>query len=183
MSYLTENPWPLAIVFFLAAGFFAWNAMRSGQKKIWRLAGVCAGLAVLPFVIDAIVETDNEQITESLEELAQGLIDNDVEKCLSFVAGAENASDAVRQAIEQGLQKIDVHDLRIKNVRIKSTGTEATCDFRANGTVDVRDVANNQHAATRWVLTWQKTGETWKVSQAKRLNPVTGDTIETMSAQ
>lgn len=180
MRYLTEDPWPLTVTLIVFTAFFAWNAARSGNKKVWQLAAVFIVLAIVPLVVDQLVETDREVITSSLHELADAVVDSDLTRALSFLEAGDMLSGSAREVVERGLDQIDVHEgLRIKGIVIKVDGTEATSDFRANGTVDVKNVASDQHAVSRWLLAWKKSGGDWKVTKITRLNPLTGDTMGT----
>lgn len=184
MTYLTEDPWPLAIMFAVAAGFFAWNGLRTGLKKYHRTAGICIGLMLIPIVIDALVHTDPEQISESIDDLAQAVIDDDAEHAISFVDDADKLSNQTRQTIQRGLDMVDVREnLRIKAMQIRVSGDTATSDFRANGTVDVRDVTSGRHVASRWLLNWRKSDEGWKITKVTRLDPVNGDPMGTFTAE
>lgn len=172
MTYLTENPWPITISLLVIAAFFAWNAMRTLQKKAWRVAQVCVGLALIPLAIDFLVETPREQVTSTLESLADAVRKNDAEKTLSFLG-----LEGVRQNVRAEMQRFEVQSLRLKTVRIKATETTATSDFRANGSVALTEAGGSRHVATRWVLEWTKEGDNWKIGRVRYVNPVTGEVI------
>ena len=118
MTYLTENPLPLAVTFFLLAAFFAWNAMRTGNKRTWQIAGAFAVLGVIPIVIDQLVETDREQVTTNLQDLAEAVVAGDVRRTLNFFEGGENVQ------IESQMKRVNVHEgLRIKQVKVDVDGS------------------------------------------------------------
>ena len=179
MTYLTENPWPLAIAFLLGAAFCAWNASRTQTGIAWKLCGVCLLLAVLPFVTDQLVETDREQVTEHLVELAEAVRSNNTSKVLGFVKGMDG--DA-HQTVEEGMKRVNIRSLRIKDVRIDASSGEGTSDFRANGSVDVTGIVSDKHVATRWVLDWSRLGDEWKVTKITRLDPLKGEPMGTFDA-
>jgi len=182
MTYLTENPWPLTIALLAIAAFLASNAMKTHQKKLWRVVHVCLALAAVPVLVDFLVETPREQVTGELESLADAVRQNDIQQTLSFV-GAMNADNAdVRNLIEQGMPRIDVQSLRLKTVRISAADSKATSDFRANGSVGLTRMGGSRHVATRWVLNWRKTGDDWKITAINRLDPISGDVINTFAA-
>jgi hypothetical protein len=71
-------------------------------------------------------------------------------------------------------------DLRITalEVTLEPGGKQARSHFRANGTVTWTKTLTHT-GPTRWNLTWQKAGETWKVIQVERLDPIKGEVIST----
>ncbi len=179
MTYFTENPWPLTIMFLIVAAFLAWNAMRSGAKRVWQAAGLMAVLAVIPQVTHRMIETDKEQVAGSIHELADAFIKGDGSRALSyFDTGGEISIELVQQALD----RVDVQTLRIKGVRIDVTGNKATSKFRANGTVNIRNGAS-QTGPTSWLVKWKKTESRWKIVSGDQLNPVNGDVMRSFNAR
>ncbi len=182
MTYFTENPWPLTIMFLIVAAFLAWNAMRSGAKRVWQAAGLMAVLAVIPQVTHRMIETDKEQVAGSIHALADAFVDGDATRALSyFDAGGDISTELVQEAMD----KVDVQTLRIKGVRIEVTGNEATSKFRANGTVSSKN-GGPQTGPTSWLVKWKKekkTGSRWKIVSGDQLNPVNGDVIRSFNAR
>ncbi len=177
MTYLTEDPWPLAFAFGVTSLALIWHSLRTGNKKVLRWAGASAICMLVPFVVDRLVSTDREQIRESLDGLSRAVIDGDAERAVRFVDKAEAPDNPTRKLIEQGLQQVDVtEDMHIKGVVIRVNGDSATCDFRANGTVALRGVTT-RHVATRWLLQWEHRPDGWKIIKVTRLDPVSGDEI------
>ncbi|MFK7820017.1 MAG: hypothetical protein AB8G99_14940 [Planctomycetaceae bacterium] len=178
MTYLTENPWPLTAMFGIFAMFFAWSAMRSGQKSMKGMAIIALLLAFVPPIVDRMIETDREVLTKHLSDLRDAVVAGDVSAALQFVDGGDNLPGSAREQIESGMAKVDVQDnLRIKGIKIDVKDKQATSDFRANGTVDVKNYADGRHVATRWRLTWDKRGSDWKVTLIERLDPVRGEVM------
>lgn len=176
MTYLTETPWPISIAMFSIAVFFGWNAMRTSQKQAWRVAQICAGLAVVPLITDFLIETDREQVTASLTSLRNAVRQNDVQATIGFIK-----DEGLRTTVERQMRRIDVQSLRLKAIQIKADGTSAVSDFRANGSASLKGMSGGRHVATRWVLDWRKTGNEWKITGITQINPVTGEPQATFS--
>lgn len=180
MTYFTENPWPLTIMFLIVAVFLAWNAMRSRAKRVWQAAGLMAVLAVIPQITHRMIETDKEQVTASIHALADAFVDGDATRALSFLEAGGGVSP---ELVQQALDRFDIQDgLRIKSIRIEVTGNKATSKFRANGTVSIKN-GGSRTGPTSWSVTWKKTGSRWKVIGGDQLNPVNGDVIQSFNAQ
>ncbi len=182
MNYLTENPWPLAVMIGLVAVFFAWNAIRSGQSKLRNIAVIVAVLAVIPFVTDQLIQTDREVITKHLTELRDAVVSGNANAALAFVDSKDQLPGSAAEQIQRGMDMVNVHDnLHLKGVQVEVSGAEATSDFRANGTVDVKNIASGRHVATRWRLTWSKRATEWKITLLERLDPLNGEVIGVFS--
>jgi hypothetical protein len=179
MTYLTENPWPLTAMFVLFAIFFAWSALRSRAKSMQGMAAIAILLACVPPIVDRLVQTDREDLTEHLSDLRDAVVSGDISAALKFVEGGDNLPGSARTQIESGMSRIDVQDdLRIKGVKIDVNNQQATSDFRANGTVDVKNFADGRYVATRWRLTWGKRNSDWKITLIERLDPVRGEVMD-----
>ena len=184
MTYLTENPWPLALTFAFVALFLAFFAMRSGESKFWKIAAAFVALAVIPFVTDQLIQTDREVVMDELLRLRDTVVSGNATATLELVDGKDALPGSAAETIRQGMSIVKVHEgLRIKSVQVETNGTEATSDFRANGTVDVKGVASNRHAATRWRLKWVKRAAGWKIKVVERLNPLTGEVMGVFSSE
>ena len=178
MTYLTENPWPLTAMFGVFAVFFAWSSMRSGQKSMKSMAIIAVLLAIVPQIVDRLVETDREVLTQRLSDLRDTVVAGNINAALQFVDGGENLPGSAREQIESGMNRVNVHeDLRIKGVKIDVQNRKATSDFRANGTVDVKNFADGRYVATRWRLTWEKRSSGWKITLIEEFDPVRGEVI------
>ena len=85
MHWLTENPTPLVcigivLIFCLVALFF-----YSPNKKLILPIGIAFLLAIIPIVIDALVETEREQLQRTVREMARQVRANDIEGLLDFI--------------------------------------------------------------------------------------------------
>lgn len=184
MTYLTENPWPLAILLAIVAMFFGWLALRSGQEKHRKIAIIIALLAVVPFITDQLITTDREAITRTLFELRDAVVSGNAQAALAFVDGGENIPGSTAEQVQRGMDLVNVHDdMRLKSIQVEASGGKATAEFRANGTIDVKNVATERYAPTRWRLTWVKRADDWKITVVERLDPLKGEVIDVFASQ
>lgn len=174
MSYITENPWPLII---LLAGI-AIAAFASGIAKGKSIALVCVLLAVgLYFVEQSLISP-----AEELEAEISVMLDNFKAKNVDAItAQIVNGKDDLIATAKKGVEIVDLGDsFKIKDVQVTiDSDSTATAMVRANGPVTVPGY--NGHTPTFWKTTWQKSGDRWKLSNAIRLDNVSGKEVDTLS--
>ena len=179
LAYLT----PLAIgLGLLAVGLAAW-AVVSGRAKLLAAAAVCALLGAAAFGADYWIVTEAEKLEARVHELADALIAGESERALSHFSPTAAAE---RAAVRAGLAFVVIDpDLRLSDWQIEVTAndTRGTTHFRANGTVGAPKLGFSQHVATRWQLVWRKEADVWKIVEARRLDPITGETIDFMDGR
>lgn len=180
MTYLTENPWPLALTFFACAIFFLWHALRTAQKQPKKFALACLILGLVPLIIDQLVETDREQVTTALNDLAAAVKNGDVEKTIGYLAGGDALGEATIARVKSEMGRITVSRLKIKDVRVTVGGDTANNEFRANGSLDYGQDMRGQPFATKWILKWNRVAGKWKVAGITRVDPVSGEALETL---
>lgn len=177
--WFTEDPWPPVMVLVVLAVVFglAWNATRRGRYILLALGLVVLAFGVL--VVEELVVTQAEEVEARVLALADDVVRGDVEKVLGYFS---DEAQSVKSAIGSRLEDVQVEeDLRITDLQVTmdSAGTQAESHFRANGRVSYRSWTSN--TSTRWNLTWQKEGTSWKILKVERLDPIEGEVINTWS--
>ena len=179
MSWITENPWPLILIL----GGVAAVMLILGDSKGRSIALGCAAAAVGLYFLEAAIETPGERVEQSLQTMLQGFIDEDLESINSQIA---DEAPGLKETARQGLGLVEVHDdFHMKDivVTVSDDGKSAEAELRANGSLTVRQANTPYHAATRWKTKWKLAGDSWKLSEVHRLNPVTGDDMGAFDSQ
>ena len=179
MSWITENPWPLMLIL---AGV-ATVMLILGESRGRRAALACAVAAVGLYILESGIETPGEQVEISLQTMLQGFIDEDLEAITSQIA---EESPGLKETAKQGLELVQVHNgFHMKDVvvSVSDDGQSAEAELRANGSMTLRQANTPYHAATRWRTKWKLVGDSWKLTEVHRLNPVNGDAIGVLDNQ
>lgn len=179
MSWITENPWPLIMI--LSGVAVVLLILEGGRTR--SLAVAFVGMAVGLYFLEAWIVTPAEQVEGRLESLLDQF---KKENQLAIGEHIDDGSLKLRETAEQGLKLVildkgfHLQDLRIT---VSDDGESADAELRANGTMTVRQANTPYHASTRWRTRWLHRGDTWKLSEVARLNPVTGGEIGILEAQ
>jgi len=179
MTWITENPWPL----MLLLGGVAAVMLILGQSRGRSIALACVALAVGLYFLESAIETPGEQVEQSLQDLLQGFISEDLAGINRHIA--DEAAE-LKETAKQGLELVQVHDgfhLKDVVVSVGEDGQSAEAELRANGSLTVRQANTPYHAATRWRTKWKREGDIWKLTEVRRLNPLTGDEIGAFERQ
>ncbi len=177
--WFIEDPWPpvlflgvLAVVFGLA-----WNATRRKRYLLFALGSVLLGFMTL--VVEEMIITEAEQVEARVYALAEAVMQEDVDRVLSFLA-----ADNLQAEIGSQLPNVEIEDdLRITALEVThEPGTDtALSHFRANGRITWRNTYT-YNSPTRWNLTWQRIDGVWRITQIERLHPIEGNVIGTWDA-
>lgn len=174
MNWFTENPWPPALICFVAAGLaVAWAQSRGEareRKRGWlgAIVAVLAALAIFP--VERSIVTDRERIEGEVRQLVADFTARDEEATLNHFSAA---AKEWRQQAQLALKLVQVQGIDVKDLSVKlfGQGTGATTVFRANGRVTFSGF-DAGHQPSRWKLTWQKEQGDWKIVDVVRLHPL-----------
>lgn len=177
MSYLTDNPWPLILVFAATALIAVLSGHSTG--KIVALCSVI--LAVAVYFIEQRLISPAEEVEATISQMLDDFKDRDINNIQSAISAER--TDLVRLA-EQGLELVKLQDsFKLKSVTVEfQDDTTATAMIRANGGISVtKGSGGSGHYPTYWRTTW-KNQSGWKLTEVTRLNPANGNEIGTLSA-
>ena len=179
MSWITENPWPLIMILSGVAAVL----LILAESRTRMLAVAFSGMAVGLYFLEAWIVTPSELVEGRLESL----LDNFKSENLSAIGEhIDDGSPKLRETAEQGLKLVildkgfHMQDLKIA---VSDDGQSADAELRANGTMTVRQASTPYHASTRWKTRWVNHGNTWKLAEVQRLNPITGEELGILEAQ
>lgn len=179
MSWITENPWPLMLILAGAATV----VLILGNSKGRLIAIGCVAAAAALYILESAISTAGEEVEQSLQTMLQGFQDEDLTSIQSQIA---DESPELKEKARQGLDLVQVHDnFHLKDivVSVSDDGQLAEAELRGNGSLTVRQANTPYHAATRWRTKWKLAGDSWKLTEVRRLNPLNGDEIGVLDNQ
>jgi hypothetical protein len=126
--YVLENPWPLAIVAFLAAALLVWTGLRDG---LWKRVQVAAGIGALglgALAIGHLVTTTGERAKSVARALVAAMVAGDrvgavsvfADDAVLSVGSPQNPGleyDFIVEAIDEWAQRYTVESNSITTLR------------------------------------------------------------------
>lgn len=163
---------------FGAAGLVTFLSGLSSSNRMRVVLGVLLmAVAGRAFAVDHLVITDREQI----EARVQALCDDFRHKRAGTVDYFSPTSPLLKAAVIAAMALVTVEDqprLTDFDIEITNNGTRATSHFRANATVSVKEFGNVGHQPSRFVLTWSREQNEWRIIKVRRLHPYRDDEME-----
>jgi hypothetical protein len=179
MSWITENPWPLIMILSGIAAVL----LILAESRTRMLALAFVGMAVGLYFLEAWIVTPSEHVEGRLESL---LAQFKTENLSAIGEHIDDGSPKLRETAEQGLKLVMLDKgfhLQDLNITMSDDGQSADAELRANGTMTVRQANTPYHASTRWKTRWINRGDTWKLAEVQRMNPITGEELGILDAQ
>jgi hypothetical protein len=179
MSWLTENPWPLLLIF---AGTSV-VAMISGAPKGRSVSVMCVLAAVGLYFIESAVVTPGEEVEAQLQMMLEAFRGRDQNTIDRLVA---DEAAKLRATAAEGLEMVTLSkDFHIKDleVTVRADGQTADTHLRANGTLKLKNSGMDTRVFTRWQTVWKYIGTEWKLVEVRRLDPVNGQEIGILDAR
>jgi len=179
--WFIDNPWPPLILF--VCGAVVMFAVWTSTKRNYILVGSFLLLALGggTFLLDQLVETEEERVEALVYEMADNFRQLDVEGTLAFFSPQ---AEQYRKYVRRGGEMIlEIPKLRITDVEVELLAgeTRARSHFRANGLFSIKGMTEHRFSS-RWELTWQLEAGEWKIIDLKRLDPINGREISPFSA-
>ena len=174
MSYVTDNPWPLVIVF----GGLAVTFLVIGNTRLRQAAPVLLLAAAGVFVLSKMIVSTAECLQQITEEVLEEFKERDVNGIAAWISPE---SPELVDTAKQGLERVVIeNDFHIQRTDVQLTSdTSAAVRVRANGNVTHRTHHLTQRVSELWDTTWFRESGDWKLTKATRLHPLTGNPIGT----
>lgn len=169
MYYLTDNPWPAIVVL----GGLAICAFVLGHPALRKAGLLLAFLAGLVYATDVMIESPGEQVEASANKMLNGFKAANLDAIDALIS--RQSPDLVETA-RRGLELVNIEPgFHIKSVELKSASPdEVVARIRANGRITERQQSMTQHVPEYWETTWVHEDNQWKLSEATRLDPLSG---------
>ncbi len=179
--WITETAIPPMIICSVLAVilFIRWHLKR--QTKYMAGCLLMLGLLVGFYFLELRIVTERERVETDLYGLVDAFQKKEAETTLSYFS---QQAHGLRMLVQTALNLLTIEgELRITDIEteLKAQDSIATTHFRANGAATFQGFSGRH--PTRWELTWQKIGGEWKVTKARRLNPITGEELQPMAAK
>tara|TARA_R110002111_G_scaffold108086_1_gene166734 strand:- start:31193 stop:31735 length:543 start_codon:yes stop_codon:yes gene_type:complete len=151
------------------------------KRQVKYLAGSIVMLALVIgfYFLELSIVTARERVEADLYGLTTAFQNKEVETTLSYISPR---ALPLRAMVQAALTLVTIDgELRITDVQteLRSEDSVATTHFRVNGAATYGSISGR--TSTRWELTWQRMGGEWKVTKARRLNPITGEELPLMT--
>jgi len=181
--WLTETPWPPAIILLVAVVVLGLTWQRTGRMLFLALAAGSLLLIPVVFAVERALVTPAEEVEIQIIAVRDAVIRDDIPATLDFFTPTAVREKAlVAAAMAAGHVQPDVR-ITDTDIEVKANDTVALSHFRANGTFTGSGlvIAGDHRFATRWRVSWRKEAGEWKITALERLNPITGEPIGLMS--
>lgn len=171
---------PIAICSVIAVILFIqWYLKR--QSKY--LVGMALALVMMvgSYLIEMSIITPRERVEADLYGLANAFQNKQVDATMEYISPR---AITLRTLVMLALNTVTIDgELRITDVQTEmlADNSLAKTHFRANGAATYKGISGR--SPTRWELTWQKMGDVWKVTEARRLNPITGEELQPLAVR
>ena len=171
---------PIAICSVIAVILFIqWYLKR--QSKY--LVGMALALVMMvgSYLIEMSIITSRERVEADLYGLANAFQNKQVDATMEYISPR---AIPLRTLVMLALNTVTIDgELRITDVQTEmlADNSLAKTHFRANGAATYKGISGR--SPTRWELTWQKMGDVWKVTEARRLNPITGEELQPLAVR
>jgi hypothetical protein len=168
--WFTEDALTPCAVFGALGLVMLLSGLNSGRRGFVIGGVVLMLIGVSAFAIDHAVVTDREEI----ETLVRSLCDDFRHKRPGTVEYFSPTAGALRIAVVGAMAMVTIEDEpRLTDFQIKITnqGSRATSHFRANATVNVQGFGNAGHQPSRFILTWSREQNAWKIINVQRMHP------------
>lgn len=136
MSWLTANPWPLATLFAVASTAALYSALRGAGARSWFAAAILLALVPLPFVADALIETDEEAVGKRLTELVQAAERGDTATLIAALGSdyfdGQRDRDGMEALVKRQLPPRGGVDIAIAGLELSASQGQVTARFVAH---------------------------------------------------
>lgn len=169
MYYLADNPWPAIVVL----GGLAICAFVLGHPALRKVGVLLAFLAGLVYAADAMIESPRERVEVSANKMLSGFQAADLNAIDAMIS---RQSPDLMETARRGLELVSIEPgFHIKSVELKSASSnEVVARIRANGRITERKQSMTQHVPEYWETIWVQEDDQWKLSEATRLDPLSG---------
>ena len=181
--WFTETSLPPILIFgaVACAAFAVWV---NRQKTRYLVAAVvCLGLCGATYALERVIVTEREVVEGRVHSLCDGFRQKNWDTLGDHFSVREQQ---LREAAYAAMRMVTIQgNVRVSDVRatLAAQDTRAVTHFRANAMISVEGFGQVGWRASRWNITWQKEGGSWRIIDVKRLNPINGEPMDFFDQQ
>ena len=178
MSYITDNPWPL-IILLSGAAIVCFMAIP-GKGRSFGLGCLLAAVGI--YIIEDQIVSPSERVEMEIHSMLDAFKANDIDAIDMQIS---DQSPELVNVASQGLDLIEFGEaFHVKSVEVEfPDDSHAVAKVRANGWITSRNSNMTQRVAEYWETSWQHEAGVWQMTDATRLNPITGERIGYFDSQ
>lgn len=177
MKLLFENPWPLAAMGGLTIAILIGGFLQTQRKQLLLgVVGAAAFVAVL-FVVERMVVTPNEEVTQTLHEIAADLQINNIEGVVRHIASTAPELERDARARLRGVTLEQVKIKRNLEIDVTPPSNPSAANARFNCVVigsDKSGVMGKRHGAFFFDVNFKKEQGSWRVASYEMKDPREG---------
>lgn len=180
--WFTEDPWPPMLL--CGIGLLVGLGMWASSKRVLHLSVAIVSLLIagVIFYVEQVIVTPAEEIEQQVVRLCDEFRRKQPAALDHF---SPNAPE-LRTMAEGAMAMVTIgDDLSVTDFKttITNQGSRAQCHFRANATISLIAAGSLGRQPARFLTTWAREGNDWKLIAVKRLNPVNGNDMGMMDAK
>ena len=169
-TVFAEQPLLIAVMIGIIAAALGYGWLESGDKRMGLGAIVAALLIPLAFYVGSLLTTDREQILEIISSTAAAIENNDHETAVAVIQDLDTRRRAANELPSYEFSRVRAGNIKITMVE-GSFPPEASVDIDASVVASqAKGPIKNQRVVRRLILTFQKDGEQWMVTDYKHLS-------------
>ena len=179
MNYITDNPWPLIILFCGIAIVAFLSATSLGR----RVSVVCLVLGIGLFFLEQYLVSPQELVESELQVMLGHFKSRNA---TAIAAQLSKDNNKLAKIAADGLELVKLGDsFQIKSVHVTMNDKKsATAMVRANGDLTLlKNGGATISYPNYWKTVWQFESGHWRLAKVTRLNPVNGTEMPYFAAQ
>lgn len=169
--WFTEDGLTPAALFGSAGLMLIFIGLNAGRLRNTILGGLLMIVGATAIIIDAVIVTAREEIESQVVTLCDDFQNHRPETLTYF----SKTVPGLRQLAEAAMAMVTVESeptLTDFQIQFTNEGSRATAHFRANATISVKGYGNVGHQPSRFMLTWAREGDGWKIIKVQRMHPI-----------
>ena len=167
MYWITEDPTLIISVGILGEVILAIILVKSGRAAtLLPMLGLLV-LTLLGVLIEWLVVTDAERVSDTIEAARQAVAANNVPEVLNHIA--PDAAE-LRIQVSNVLPKLKVDDAKVKNIKVtvNSKGHPPTARAEFIGNITVTGMNMTQQKVVRlFIIKFRQDGDKWLMTEAE----------------
>ncbi|MBX7072583.1 MAG: hypothetical protein K1X71_05505 [Pirellulales bacterium] len=163
MNWLVENPTWMLVLAVVTEAVLAVAFVRTGRGIVLTLMAGVAVLALAGLAMERYVVTDREQVEAALDDVAAGLVANDLTAVLARIAPE---ASQLRAVAETNMPRVKFTEAKIRDltVTINRFTSPPSAEARFRGIISANDTKGQfpyDHFMQRFTVKLRSEGDEW----------------------